>query len=72
MNLGDLGSAKAALGGAAEKLGAMGDPVDYVYQGRLVRFCCAGCIGTFQSDPLAYLKKILAPSPTPAAAPAAR
>lgn len=59
---------------SGEKLGSMGDPVDYVYQNRLVRFCCGGCIRTFQADPVAYLGKILAASapPHPAAAPAAR
>lgn len=57
-----------------EKLGSMGAPVDYVFQNRLVRFCCAGCIGTFRADPFAYLQKIPAPSAAspPAAAPAAR
>jgi len=56
-----------------EKLGGMGAPVDYVFQGRLVRFCCSGCIGKFEADPFAYLKKIPAPSvpPSPAATPVA-
>jgi YHS domain-containing protein len=56
------------------KLGAMGDPVDYVYQGRLVRFCCAGCISKFEADAITYLKKIPAQGAplTPTAAPAAR
>jgi YHS domain-containing protein len=43
------------LGG---KLGGMGEPVNYVYQGRLVRFCCAGCISTFEANPFIYLAKI--------------
>lgn len=38
-----------------EKLGGMGDPVDYVYQNRLVRFCCSGCIAPFKKDPAKYL-----------------
>ena len=33
------------------KLGEMGEPVDYVYKGRLVRFCCKGCIKAFEKDP---------------------
>jgi hypothetical protein len=37
------------------KLGSMGEPVDYVHEGRLVRFCCAGCIGSFQEDPTAAM-----------------
>jgi YHS domain-containing protein len=43
------------LGG---KLGGMGEPVNYVYQGRLVRFCCAGCIAMFEANPFIYLAKI--------------
>jgi hypothetical protein len=39
-------------------LGGMGEPVDYVYQNRLMRFCCAGCIQKFESDPAAYLAKL--------------
>jgi YHS domain-containing protein len=45
-----------------EKLGEMGDPVNYVYQGHLVRFCCSGCIRSFEKDPASYLKKIAAAS----------
>jgi len=42
-----------------EKLaGDMGGPVDYIYNNRLVRFCCAGCIEEFNSDPAKYLKVI--------------
>jgi Cu(I)/Ag(I) efflux system membrane fusion protein len=41
-----------------QKLGSMGAPVDYVHQGRLVRFCCKGCIDTFRKDPAPYLAKI--------------
>jgi YHS domain-containing protein len=40
------------------KLGGMGEPVDYVHAGRLVRFCCAGCIPKFRKDPLTALAKI--------------
>jgi YHS domain-containing protein len=43
---------------SGEKLGSMGEPVDYRYQGRLVRLCCRGCIGTFEKDPEKYLKMI--------------
>jgi YHS domain-containing protein len=41
-----------------EKLGKMGPAVDYIYQNRLVRFCCNGCISTFEKDPAKYLKMI--------------
>lgn len=49
-----------------DKLGGeMGAPIDYLYKGidgkyspRLIRFCCKGCIKTFQKDPEKYLKMI--------------
>ncbi len=31
-------------------LGSMGDPIVKVYDNREVRFCCAGCIGTFEAN----------------------
>jgi len=43
---------------AGGKLGSMGDPINYVHEGRLVRFCCKGCIGAFKKDPAKYLKKV--------------
>lgn len=41
-----------------EKLGEHGPAYDYVYKGRLVRFCCKGCEATFSKDPNSYLSKI--------------
>lgn len=32
-----------------QKLGSMGDPVDYIHYNRLIRFCCAKCISAFVS-----------------------
>lgn len=32
--------------------------VEYVYNNRLVRFCCAGCIDKLEKDPKPYLAKI--------------
>jgi len=43
---------------SGEKLGGMGDPVDFVYQGRLVRFCCPNCEDDFLADPAAAFAKI--------------
>ena len=43
---------------SGEKLGGMGDPVKYDYKGREVRFCCQGCVKTFEKEPAKYLKKI--------------
>jgi YHS domain-containing protein len=43
---------------AGGKLGSMGDPVVKVYDGREVRFCCAACVPTFESNPKKYWKAI--------------
>lgn len=40
------------------KLGSMGDPIVKVYNGREVRFCCAGCIAQFEADQDGYFEKI--------------
>ena len=39
-----------------EKLGEMGDPVIFNYEGREVRFCCKDCKKDFLKDPAKYLK----------------
>jgi YHS domain-containing protein len=36
----------------------MGTPASIQFEGRELRFCCAGCVPEFQRDPRAYLKKI--------------
>lgn len=41
-----------------QALGTMGDPVDYLYGNRLVRFCCKMCKGRFERDPAKYLATI--------------
>ena len=43
---------------SGEELGKMGEPVDYLYGTRLVRFCCKNCIKTFKKDPSKFLAKI--------------
>jgi YHS domain-containing protein len=43
---------------SGEKLGSMGDPVEYNYNGRMVKFCCGGCIETFESAPAMYIAKL--------------
>jgi YHS domain-containing protein len=40
------------------KLGSMGDPIGLVYEGQEVKFCCAGCIPQFKSDPEKYMEKL--------------
>ncbi len=49
---------------SGEKLGAKGEPVDYVAGNRLVRFCCAGCIKEFEKAPRTYLDKLDAIAPS--------
>lgn len=42
-----------------EKLGGeMGEPVDYVFNQHLVRFCCKGCFKDFRKDPLKVMARI--------------
>ena len=36
----------------------MGDPVDLVYQNRLVRFCCNNCVKAFKKDPDKFFAKL--------------
>lgn len=43
---------------SGEKLGEMGEPVNYSYQGRTVKFCCKGCQKDFDADPAKFLKKL--------------
>jgi len=43
---------------SGRKLGSMGEPVVKRYEGREVRFCCAGCIERFEADPAAAWKKV--------------
>ena len=43
---------------SGEKLGEMGDPFVYEYQGREIKFCCKGCLKDFNKDPEKYIKKI--------------
>lgn len=43
---------------SGDKLGAMGETIDTLYQGQLIRFCCKGCIKSFNKNPDKYLKEI--------------
>jgi YHS domain-containing protein len=40
---------------SGETLGAMGEPVNYVLDNRLVRLCCKGCLRSLKKDPAQYL-----------------
>jgi hypothetical protein len=39
-------------------LGSMGEPVNFIYMNRLVRFCCGGCETSLVNDPAKYLTKL--------------
>ena len=41
-----------------EKLGSMGEAINYVYNNRLIRFCCKGCIRDFLKEPAKYLAEL--------------
>ncbi len=43
---------------SGEKLGEMGKPYVFVYQGQEVKLCCPGCKKDFDKNPAPYLKKI--------------
>lgn len=43
---------------SGEALGSMGDVIEHVWEGRLVRFCCKGCIRGFEKDPKETIAKI--------------
>jgi YHS domain-containing protein len=40
------------------KLGSMGDPYVFAYQGQEIKFCCPDCKPEFLKDPDKYMKKI--------------
>lgn len=42
------------------KLGEMGKPLVFVYQGQEVKLCCSGCKSAFDQDPAKYMKIIRA------------
>lgn len=43
---------------SGEALGSMGDPVEQVVAGRLVKLCCKGCVRGMAKDPAAVIAKI--------------
>ncbi len=43
---------------SGEKLGEMGAPVEYNYNGRQIKFCCKNCVKTFEKQPARYLAKL--------------
>ena len=43
---------------SGEKLGSMGDAINLVYAGRLVKLCCEMCVPRFEKDPIPTIEKI--------------
>ena len=43
---------------SGEKLGEMGKPYVFTYQGKEVKLCCKSCEKDFKKDPAKYLKKM--------------
>jgi len=39
-------------------LGSMGEPMNFIYMNRLVRFCCGGCEKSLVGDPVKYMAKL--------------
>ena len=43
---------------SGDKLGEMGEPYVFKYEGRELKFCCKGCVKDFKKEPAKYIKKI--------------
>jgi YHS domain-containing protein len=43
---------------SGEKLGEMGSPHVFTYQGREIKLCCKGCVKDFNKEPAKYIKKL--------------
>lgn len=41
-----------------EKLGEMGKPFVFTYEGQEIKLCCKSCQKDFKKDPAKYLKKL--------------
>jgi len=45
---------------SGDKLGEMGKPYTFVYQGQEIKLCCSGCKKDFDKTPAKYVAKIRA------------
>lgn len=41
-----------------DQLGGMDETVNALYDGKLIRFCCKGCVKSFNKNPDKYLKEL--------------
>jgi len=43
---------------SGDKLGEMGEPYVFAYEGREIKLCCKGCLKDFKKNAAKYLKQI--------------
>ena len=43
---------------SGEKLGEMGAPIEMIYEGQQLKFCCKSCVPKFKNEPAKYLIKL--------------
>lgn len=43
---------------SGDELGGMGETVNALYGDRLIRFCCKGCVKSFNKNPSKFLPKL--------------
>ena len=43
---------------SGDDLGGMGETINALYGDRLIRFCCKGCVKSFNKNPSKYLPKL--------------
>ena len=48
---------------SGDKLGEMGKPYVFVYQGQEIKLCCSGCKKDFDANPAKFVAKIRAADP---------
>jgi len=52
------GDSQAVCPVSGEKIGEMGKPYVFTYQGREIQLCCKHCKEQFDADPAKYLKNL--------------
>jgi len=45
---------------SGEKLGSMGKPIEFDYEGQHIKLCCKNCKPDFEKEPAKYLGKLAA------------
>ena len=47
---------------SGDELGGMGETINALYGDRLIRFCCKGCLRSFNKNPAKFLPKLDSPA----------